>query len=122
MPEIKGFEKKIRGNGTGRHPFILIEKERFLLTPIVNFIKAVRDPFIQQQVDAVIRYILEFIVRAPSIEDFIHGPSFLEPKIILNLLNLSEEIRNDPNDFRCNAYIKTVFNAIVDWLEPQYPY
>ena len=119
---IQGSHRLIRGDGTGRHPFILIEKDRFLLTSIVNFIKAVRDPFIQQQVHGMLRYILECMVRAPSIEAFIHGPSLLEPMIILNLLDLSERIRNEPNDFRRNAYLKTIFNTIVDWLDPQYPH
>ena len=122
IPDIKGSDRLIRGNGTDRHPFILIEKDRFLLKSIVNFIKAVRDPFIQQQVHGIIRYILESMVRAASIEAFIHGPSHLEPVIILNLLDLSERIRNEPNDFRRNAYLKTIFNTVVDWLDPRNPH
>ena len=100
----------------------MIEKDRFLLTSIFNFTKAVRDPFIQQQVHGIIRHILESMIRAPSIEAFIHGPSLLEPVIILNLLVLSEIIRNEPNDFRRNAYLKTIFNTIVDWLDPHFPH
>ena len=122
IPDIKRFESKIRGDGTGRHPFVLIEKDRFILTSLVNFIKAVRDPFIQQQIHAIVRFILEPMVRAPSIEAFIHGPSTLEPIVILNLLNLSGEISNEPNDFRRNAYLNTGFNTIVDWLDPHYPH
>ena len=68
MPDIQVFGRKIRGDGTGRHPFVLIEKDRFLLTSIVNYIKAVRDPLIQQQVHAIVQYILESMVRAPFIE------------------------------------------------------
>ena len=122
IPDIKGSDRLIRGDGTGRYPFILIEKDRFLLTSIVNFIKAAWDPFIQQQVHGIIRYILESMLRAPSIEAFIHGPALLEPIIILSLLDLSEKIRNEPNDFRRNAYLKSVFNTMVDWLDSHYPH
>ena len=122
IPDIKVSDRLIRGDGTGRHPFILIEKDRFLLTSIVNFIKAVREPFTQQQVHGIIRYILESMIRAPSIKAFIHGPSLLEPVIVLNLLDLSERTRKESNDFCRNAYLKAIFNTIVDWLDPHYPH
>ena len=121
-PDIKESDRIIRGDGAGRHPFIMIEKDSFLLTSITNFIKAVRHPFIQQKFHGIIRYVLETMVRAPSLEAFIHGPSLLEPIIILNLLDLSEKIRNQPNNFRRNAYLKTVLNTIVDWLDTHYPH
>ena len=62
------------------------------------------------------------MVRAASIDTFTDGPSSLEPIIILNLLDLSEVITSEPNDFRRNAYLKTVFSTIVDWLDPRYPH
>ena len=120
-PDMEGSERKIRDDGTGRHPFILIDRDCFFLTSNVNFIKAVRDPFIQQQFHAIVWYILESMIRDLSIEAFIHGPSLLEPIIILNLLDLSEEVKNEPNEFRRNAYFQTVFNTIVNWLDPRYP-
>ena len=120
IPDIKGFERKIRGDGTGRHPFVLIEKDCFLLTSIAIFIKAVQDPIIQQQVPVVFQHLLESMVRVPFIKVFIHGPSFLEPITILNLLDFSVEIRNEPNNFRRNDYLKTVFDTIEDWLDPHY--
>ena len=55
-------------------------------------------------------------------EAFIHSPPFFEPMIILNLLDLLEEIRNEPSDFRRNAYLSFVFKTIVDWLDPIYPH
>ena len=120
IPDIKGFGRKISIDGTSRHPIILIEKDRFPLTLIAKFVKAVRDPFIQQQFHAIIGCIFESMVRAPSMEAFIHCLSIFEPIIILNLLDLSEEIRNELNVFGCNAYLKTVFNTMVNWLDPHY--
>ena len=122
VPDIKGFQRKISGDGTGSHTFISIEKDRFLLTSIVKFFKALCDAFINQQVHAIIRYILKSMDRAQTTQAFFHGPSHLEPIIILNLLNSSEGIRNEPNAFRRNAYLKTVFNTIVDWLNFNYPH
>ena len=122
IQDTKGYDRPIRGDGTGRHPFILIEKDRLLLKSIVNFIKAVRDQFIQRQVHGIIRYILESMIRAPTIEAFIRGPSLLEPVILSNLLDLSDRIRNEPNGFRRNAYLQTMFNTILDCLDPHYPH
>ena len=62
------------------------------------------------------------MVRSPSTEAYILGSPSLEPMIVLNLLDLSEEIRNEPNYFRRNAYHKTVFNTIVGCLDTDYPH
>ena len=122
MPDMTRFERKIWCDGTSRRLFSLIEKDRFLLTSIVNFIKTVRDPFIMLQVHGIIRFILECMVLAPSIEAFIHVHSFLDLIIILNLLDLSENIGNWLHDFRRNACRRTVFNTIEDRLDPHYPH
>ena len=112
--------RQVRGDGTGRHPFVLIEKDRFILTSIVNFIKAVRDPFIQQQVHSLVRFFLKMMVKTDSNDIFdVQNPS-LEPVVGLHLLDLAGEIRNEPIGFRREAYIKTIFSSIVDSLDPNY--
>ena len=63
------------------------------------------------EVHSIIRYVLESMERAPSIEAFIDGTSFTEPIIILNLLDLLEEIRNGSN-------IKIGLHQPIDTMYP----
>ena len=110
----QGMPRELRGDGSDRLPFVLVNADRNIIGSVVIFLKAVSDPFVRHQVNTMIRATLQVLFRVPAAAHYLEANFSDLPAVFEGLVDLSEQIREENTEFRRNAYLKTVLNVVED--------
>ena len=105
-----------------RHPFVLVRSEIVEITGIVNFLEAVPDPFIRNQVHGITTAMLETLEHVPGSLTYLGSLGNISPPLLDSLAHLAHEVRREPTISRRNAYLCSIKNTILDWTHRDFPY
>ena len=105
-----------------RHPFVLIRSDVIEITGLVNFLKAVPDPFIRNQVHGIVIAMLETLVHFPESLPYLGSRGNMSPPLLDSIAHLAHEVRREPTISRRNAYLCSIKNTIEDWTHRDFPY
>lgn len=105
-----------------RHPFVLNGDDTFIITGLVNFLQAIPSTFIRSQTRSIIEAMLRVMVHVPEAARYLNESHPMGLVLFSGILNLAAEVRRESTEDRRNAYLKTVFNTMDDWMHPSYPH
>lgn len=97
-----------------RHPFSLNGDDRIVLNRLLNFLKAVSDPYIRGQVRDTVIETLQVMVRIPSAAVYVNATLPAIPIFYSGILSLAAGIYREPTVHRLVAYLLTVANYMED--------
>ena len=101
---------------------MLVHNDIVEITGLVNFFKAVPDPFIRNQVQGITIAMLEMLVRVPGPLPHLGYRGNTSPPLLDSLIHLANEVRREPTSSRRNAYLCSIKNTIEDWMHRDFPY
>ncbi len=81
------------------------------------FLRSIRDPFSRTQAHATLRSILILMAMVPHAAAFLRVNDHLGPSLFVAMLDMTENIRNVPDDARRRSYLATVFCAVATRLD-----
>ncbi len=99
----------------------LCAQDRMIINTMSDFLRNIHDPFSRAQAHSMLRSVLILMVMVPEAPAFLQTNENLGPGLFLAMFDMAENIRRVPDDPRRQAYLATVFCAIVSRLDSEYP-
>ena len=87
---------------------MLVHSDIAEITGLMNFLKAIPDPFIRNQVHGIIIAMLETLVHAPGSLPYLGYRGNMSPPLLDSLVHLAHEVRCEPTIARSNAYLCSI--------------